>query len=402
MRGLWWGAVAIPAMVVLGGVAFSFMPPSPYFRFGVIALFLFWVGWLSPTRIIFGGQHPLYDAVLVTGFLLLGLEHLGVSRYAGTGLLAGMLVLAISSIALSYSLVVRKPSMLVLFRQQGRPGGLRPFIAFLLLTAFAVTLFLPLLQGASLLGTVPPLAAGFASVVLLLMLQRGGQVDLPLLSRMDGDIRRIGAAASGMFTRSATLLLGVSGLLILYFVVGAGTDLLRDAPELLAGSSYAELPLAALAIFGTTLLIALPVLMWRTAFLIRTTGSHEHLPDWDGLSVGAVLGCIVVAVLIGKGAPLLVWAAALTVFLICMGIARLGDYPRRVLMAGPFLAAIIYFGAYAYRQFNEVFADYSAGILSALGGGAYGTAAAMLVLFAMTVLFSVAGYLSFLYELWRD
>jgi hypothetical protein len=73
-------------------------------------------------------------------------------------------------------------------------------------------------------------------------------------------------------------------------------------------------------------------------------------------------------------------------------------------MLVPFLSAIVFFGIYIYLYFASAFIYYATVLVSLVNAGGIQLAIlpTMFVMFALTIIFFVTGFVSFLYEIWRD
>jgi hypothetical protein len=367
-------------------------------------------------------------------------------------LVAGMLLLLIVAMYASYKISVRKPSILAVVHEEGPATLWRAFWVFLLLAGFFVVVFNLLFEWMTITNDTPLLLALIVVVGLILFVKHAHL-------RFDEIIDRIGDTGEAFYKRvlhlfmdSKTILLGISGFLVLHLLTDVGnfiapaiffwyktlyvqslpgdhTALLTMISSSLTGNVLQDI-LIILAYIASTLgiifLLVLPAVIWYKIFKIRE--SHEHLPDWKGWHVGLVLSCIVVYILlpvfkfttIGGGELVgvnltssaldagrlgnlhMVLGIAAGVFLVCTIIGGMHDYGRRVLMLGPFLAAAIFFGIYVYYYFISAFVYYASLLVRLLQEGMFSVIIPVLIIFAFTILFFVTGFFSFLYEIWRD
>jgi len=167
---------------------------------------------------------------------------------------------------------------------------------------------------------------------------------------------------------------------------------------------------------GTACLTLLPCYMWYKIFKIRSKG-HEHLPDWHSLVTAVVFASSAVALLnpviaffpgygidqvgIEKVPAVTPYVFAVIVALLVFLIGIMNKYANKLLMVGPFLAGLIFYGFYIYYNFLSLFLYGANAVLRYMDTNQYAVPVVIFVSFA-TIVFYVTGYLSFLYEIWRD
>jgi hypothetical protein len=201
-------------------------------------------------------------------------------------------------------------------------------------------------------------------------------------------------------------LLGVSGLLVLYIASHSGmiVTTLENTVYTTVLGSIASL----LSLLGVLMLIYTACFIWYKIFKLRTTKSHKHIPDWKGWHIGLVLGCITAYLIMPtislaeirflpmeQGKEIVVILAAAIMFLSCLIIAEVNDYGRKLLMVLPFGAAAVFCGVFVYYAFVASFVYYVQFFTIV-------AVVPVLLLFLTTSTFLITGYLSFLYEIWRE
>ncbi len=185
-----------------------------------------------------------------------------------------------------------------------------------------------------------------------------------------------------------------------------------------------------LSLAGLITLLVLPTFIWYKIYKLRSTKSNKHLPNWKGWHIGLVMSCIVVFFLMPifkivsirsndivgvhlQTAPILqeqlasipfTLLVALGVFAFCMILGMVHDITRRIMMLGPFFSAVVFFGAYIYFYFTSAFMYYAKVLVSIInaGGIQFAILPTMFILFSLTIIFFVTGFVSFLYEIGRD
>jgi len=362
----------------------------------------------------------------------------------------GMLILMCVSIYTAYRIPVKKPSILSAVKEEGEPNPMRAVWLFLLLVGFFVMVFNLLFEWMSITDDTVLLIIVILIMLFTMLVRSNFRTD-EFLERLGNLGEEFYTRVLHLFTESKTLLLGVSGFLVLHLLTDVGNFL---APAIagyqtiyaqqLEGSHaslYAmitgsigngPLPDAltitayALSTAGIIILLTMPAIIWYKLFKLRTTGSHDHIPDWKPWHIGIVLACVLAYLLVpvfsisaihdgefvgvnSTSTPIAQHLAvttplclALGIFILCVALGHLHDYARRVLMLGPFGIAIAFFGVYVYQFFTSSFVYYAQSLVLLLRNGQYILMPFMFTLFALTIVFYVTGFFSFLYEIWRD
>ncbi len=371
-------------------------------------------------------------------------------------LIAGMLLLIGVSIFAAYRIQVRKPSVLSVLREEGEATALRPLWVFLVLVGFFIIVFNLLFEWMTITNDAPLIALAVVVLGTMFFFHHISLSKDQMIERLGTIGDELYSDVLHLFMQGRTILLGISGFLVLHLITDVGNYVapaifgwyetlyvrITDGSHepvysMIIGSmtdvlsqDIAVVAAYVLSTVGLITLLVLPAVMWYKMFKIRTK-SHEHLPDWKGWQVGIVLAVIAVflivpvfgisaireseAGLVGVnltslpiGAdriPLVNVAliAAGAVFLL-VAIIGLHDYARRVLMLLPFGAAAVFFGIYIYNYFVSSFIYYASSLVKLLSGGLSEITLVpiMLVMFMFTILFYVTGFVSFIYEIWRD
>ena len=383
-----------------------------------------------------------------------------VIQYSGpiqvVALITGTLLLLGASVYAAYALPVRRPSILAMVKEEGEPDFGRIAWLFILLMAFFVMVFNLLFEWVALAIDAPLLVISIVAVGFLYMTRHAWSRGDSMLEAVEESGEEFFSHALRMLKDIRTVLLIISGLLVLHLLTDIGNFLF---PALLpfyqssytqatggqtliytmaAGSfsgslagDIAVIAAYALSVLGLFLLLLLPGIIWYKLFKLRSTGSREHIPDWRGWQVGLVLACILTYALLpvyrvvslrvsdaigvnliaapitaerALGIPF-VLSLALGVFALCVIVGMVHDLARRVLMLGPFLAAVVFFGVYVYNYFTSAFVYYAQSLVALIRTGEtmfYAVVPTMFILFGLTILFFVTGFFSFLYEIWRD
>lgn len=366
-------------------------------------------------------------------------------------LILGVGILLAVSIYAAYRIPIRKRSVLGVLKEEGNPTPVRVFWVFIILMGFFVMVFNLLFEWMTITNDAPLIAV--AVVVLGAMfffsnIHLGFDEMIETLGNIGDDLY---GKVLHLFMDSKTILLGISGFLVLHLLTDVGnyvapsifgwyeTIYVRTTGgsheplySLISASMTADMVQNALTVaayvlstVGIILLLSLPAVIWYKIFRIRSTGSHEHLPDWKGWQVGLILGCITVfliapvfsfsalreAEIIGVNLttqPLdvsragVALAAAGAVFLACALIGAAHDYARRVLMLGPLIGAAVFFGIYVFHYFTSSFIYYATQLVELGKAGEFWILPVLFVMFSLTIVFFITGFLSFLYEIWRD
>jgi hypothetical protein len=367
-------------------------------------------------------------------------------------LVAGILLLLVVAVYASYKIGVRKPSILAVVHEDGPATVSRAFWVFLLLIGFFVMVFNLLFEWMTITNDTPLLIALIVVVGVILFVKHAHLRFDEILERISDTGEQFYKRVLHLFMDSHTILLGISGFLVLHLLTDVGnfiapavfswyktlyvmnaagdhTPLITMISASLTGNLMQDVLIVLVYIFSTlglVFLLTLPAVIWYKIFKIRE--SHAHLPDWNGGVVGFILACIAIYLilpvfkfntitggeLVGVNVTSFALASArmgnismalgvgLGIFLLCAIIGRLHDYGRKVLMLGPFLAAAIFFGIYVYHYFASAFVYYASLLVRLLQAGMFSVIIPVLIIFAFTILFFVTGFFSFLYEIWRD
>jgi len=331
---------------------------------------------VSPTLFLTGKRVKLDDLIVVIGFILLA-QQLFRGQYEHVSLLIGALAVLAFAFVVGAFHPIRKNGILFQFSKKRWLGVI---YAFVCTWGVYVLVYLPLVTW---LYVAPWLAVLFG-------------VLLQLIDRM----RR---PKSSLFHTRKSILLGVSGLLVLHFSVDVLIGLQRVFSWLVLSWK------SVLSLLGMFVLFSLPGYMWYTTYSVRK--SHTHLPDWpvgvSSLAMALIVFTIFQPVFVLRAglhsvtfAPTSVWSpyalyAAVGVFLVLFVIGTQHDFLRRVLMMGPFVAGMIFLGMYVFYAFVTEFGIVTSQLNVVL-------LPVMTLVFVTMVFFLVLGYLGFLYELWRD
>jgi hypothetical protein len=372
-----------------------------------------------------------------------------------TTLLLGALLLLGISIYAAYRLPVKRPSILAMVKEEGRPTFMRGVWLFLLLIAFFVMVFNLLFEWFALAIDAPLLLVTILVVGFLYITRRSWLCGGSALEQIERSSDDFFTKSFSMLRNAKTVLLIICGMLILHLVTDIGNYILPvltgvpsfyaysagGSPTLysmiqssLVDSSLQNAGIIAaylLSASGIFFLLSLPGLIWYKLYKLRSTGSHEHLPDWRGWQIGVVMASISVSLLLpifsiaslrSKGIVGVLLVAnpitaeralaipsalsiALGIFLLCVLISMLNDWARRAFMIVPFGVAIIFFGFYIYNYFTSTFLYYAQVLVELFTAGdalLYAILPVMFLLFAITIIFYITGFVSFIYEIWRD
>ncbi|MDD9954486.1 MAG: hypothetical protein OXR66_09225 [Candidatus Woesearchaeota archaeon] len=373
--------------IVLGGLLLSLFPICRPFVLLLLAVLLFYE--MSPTRILIGNRRQELDAGILIGGLLLAVEDLLLlfSVFPET-------VRTKVSILMPFGFVILLAASWFAMRHVKQPSIIsehqNPLITFALFFGFVVMLFKPLLIW-TYMAEYMLIALGFV----LLALYFGRKQDLAWHAKQ---IR-------SLFTSKDTILLGISGLLVLHFTIMVVAGVIQLRPD--------ELSLSTL---GTIFLIALPGYVWYKLFRIRAKG-HQHLPDWPPWFTGVIMATVVAAFvepvisfvpgldidhvgIVGTNTGVSPLFLAVLVFAAFFIAGKLHDHVRRILMLGPILAGLYFLGSYMYYAFSSTFLYVVNVIVRAEAG--YITVPVVILMALGVTVFSITGYLSFLYEICRD
>jgi hypothetical protein len=366
---------------------------------------------LSPTMSLTGSRRFGVDIAMVLAFAVLGLSGMAdairlqlTATQEGIALISAAIILILVSFSLS-SVEMHKHSIIAALRiHRGRP-----FWIFLMLLGISVVFTLLLLV----LRSIPLL---IICALLIIALAH----------------KRFRAGAGGiarhllqLFLNARTVLLGISGLLILSLLVHAGSPVIGLLPaalrQVIRGADALLIAGYLLSAAGAILLLLLPAYIWYKILKLRTTGSYEHLPDWRGWQVGLAAAAMAAHFLLplfsiepssgttaglravphAIASPGVALATAAAIFLCCAALGMHG-YARKVIMLAPILASLVFFGACIYAYFISSFIHYLQLIILLADAGAYLALPVAVLLFLITAVFFITGFLSFLYEIWRD
>ncbi len=419
-----WGELALALALLVVGTLHYFRGDAvevPYRALLLVALFyLFHL--VSPSRILLGERIVPYDLLAVSGLILLAgavafplLELLA----RGTCVIAGTLLLALAcEIARNHPL--RKRSVLSALTREDASHARRAALAFLLLIGFFVAIFEPFVRATLSISSFPLARPIASALAILAVLQEQDIISSRLLRRAGVALNLAVARIEALFSERKTFLLGVTGLLVARFAVEVGRTLFPALAQAIASHpDPAAAAASAVSAAGMAILFALPPYVWYKT--VRVRESREHLPDWHGIVVSVALACIVCALVFPlvalspsaaggveatlsepTGSPALALGVALLVLLLCVIMGSIDDYLRRVLMVGPFFAALVFLGMYAYQAFVSAFVSSAGEALGYLSGVAALALPSLVLVFSVRALFFIAGYVSFLYEVWRE
>jgi len=368
-------------------------------------------------------------------------------------LLSGAILLLCVSVYAAYKVPVKTPSILSVVKEEGAPGPMRVVWVYLFLLGFFVIVFNLLFEWMTITNDAPLLLIALCAIAFFLVAGHVGLDKDAIMERLGGLGEDFYRNVIKLFLSSSTILLGISGFLILHLLTDIGNFLVPAimpwfktiyvnelgvgheplyvmilatsgtiAQRLMTGVVYM------MSVAGLLLLLLIPGIIWYKTFKIRSTKDHTHLPDWKGWQIGIVMACIVVYLIIPvlrvktitegtlvgvdlMSAPitpermpltLLALICAATMLLGCAIIGMLHNYARRVLMLLPFCTAMIFFGYYIFKYFTSSFVYYASILRHLLQNGEYAVVPVIFLLFGLTVLFFVTGFFSFIYEIWRD
>jgi hypothetical protein len=357
------------------------------------ALFL-----LSPTFLLAGARHAGIDLIIVPAFLLLNANYFTILTplESGLGLLCAGLLLFIACVVQAQYHIRHG----VVFR------GHR-FWLFIALVLFSIIFTLALRLMTSLLLVI------FALLLAILLLNK----------QTRRAMRKFCLDVAQLFSKSRTALLGATGFVILYVIIATAPGL-EGALPLLWNAILANDILAftsrLLGVCGLLLFMILPAYLW--IMLVRTRARHHERLDWRGWQIGLVTAAMISSCLfslsvsaIADGTtvglritqvspllpPLTMLIVAIATFFCCVLIS-IYEYARRALMIAPILLSLVFFGICIYNSFisSFLFSLHEAAVQ--LSEHAYVGLPVILLLCVVTTVFLITGFLSFLYEVWRD
>ncbi len=338
----------------------------------------------------------------------------------------------------------------------------RVLAVLLVLTAFFLLLFNLVVEWLAIAIDAPLAMIGLA-VYLLIAVQFHRKMHRNL--RGEDLLTKIGGFGTDflkdfarLFTSRRTVLLGLSGLLVLHLLVDIGTFLIPYATGLrdplyfghlgaghdtlfmiisanwtgLLATDLSVLGLYVLNTVGLFMLLALPAYIWYKVFKLRTREDHEAehdhhpiLPGWlialsfSGIAAflatpaftitkitsEALIGVDVQTHSITTGHPGL-WLFAFLVLFLVLLFASFSKHAKNLLMAALFGTSILFFGVYTYHFFMATITYYLREGISLFGAGSWSLiylACILLLFLLINLLFYVFGFLSFIYEtVWGD
>ncbi len=366
---------------------------------------------LSPTRIITGKRDILFD-ILITVLAVgaCGLDAVKASDLPFILLTSRVIMpaalgaLLLSSVTLSRTRPPRQGGMAWALRV--REQGLRYDIVCVLAVLLLCTAVLrPLLLFTIAIASAPWLVALCAAVAAFIA-WRGlpYAAHYPALTSPDG------------------VILALAGAVCARFALECVPRVLLEMPHLIQESAIASTT-AMLSAAGLILISVLPLVMWRSLLLLRSSHDQRHVPDWSPAIVGGCIGLLIMALLApiahptwsmsGAGidlglqmpdaslstTPLLI---SLACALLCGLAGFFSDRTRRILMAVPFLVGVLAISGFAICAFLSAFLSGGAGVVLALANGWYPLLVAHLLLLAAESLALILGLCGFVYEIARD
>jgi hypothetical protein len=366
-------------------------------------------------------------------------------------LILGIGILLAVSIYAGLRIPVAKPSLLAVLKEEGKPRPMRILWVFLMLIGFFVIIFNLLFEWMTITNDAPLIVLAVIVLGVLFLIHHihlSFDEMLETLGNLGDDLY---AKTIHLFMESRTILLGISGFLVLHLLTDVGnyvapsifgwydTIYVKNTAgsheplfALISASLTADMAQNAVIIaayvlstIGMIVLLSLPAVIWYKLFKLRSTGSHEHLPDWKGWHVGMVMALIAIYIItpvfdftslrdadivgvnlttqaIDTGKALFALGFGVAVLLGCMLISAVHDYGRRMLMILPFGAAVVFFGIYVYYYFSSSFLYYVTFLVTLIQRGEFLFVPIIFLLFMFTIVFFITGFLSFLYEIWRD
>ena len=334
----------------------------------------------------------------------------------------------------------------------------RVFAVFFVIVAFFVLLFNLAVEWLAIAVDVPFLMLGVAVVIFLLFRSRSREgAEENVIDRMGNFGNDFLQDFGGLFQEQQTVLLGLSGLLVLHLLTDVGSFVLPYLTGIInplyfshlgpghepivglliaswTGSLSADIALTLLYILnvaGILALFLLPVYIWYKAFKIRTrkededeTVHHPRLPAWlVSLSLTAMTTVLLVPAfnlsqvkdsslvgvdlqtrVISTANPVLT-AALLFSFFVIFYLFHFLPRLRIWFMAGLFYATIGFFGYYILLFFLAAVSYYireSIGLLSAATAVDIFLSLWLFILLIINLLFYVFSYMSFVYEAHRE
>ena len=372
------------------------------------------------------------------------------------GILIGTALLIIAACYGAYRIAIRRPSILSILGEEGPAKPFRALWLFVLFLAFYVMAFNLLFEWLTIAMDAPLLLVTIIVIIFLFAFRHEWR-------RSDEALEAVESESDGFYERSLsmlkdrkTVLLVISGLLVLHLISDIASFLvpsfigmyrsvyaaqLGDMPTFyamvsssLSGTlSHDVLIIVAyvLSVIGLFSLLALPGVIWYKIYRLRSTNSHEHIPDWKGWHIGLLMACITAYLFLpvysigglrgGEVVGVNIVASAITpdqatvipmvlmiaagVFALCVIIGFLHDWARRLLMLAPLGAAMGFFGVYVYQYFTSAFMYYARSLVTLAQSGditGYLIVPTLFVMFGLTIIFFITGFGSFLYEMWRD
>jgi len=366
------------------------MSEQLHFLSGLVLLTLItvWTIALSPSSLFSGKHHELTDILVGMGFLVIashGPVSLSFSIMLGVGLLF------VASITSVYKSITFGKWLMAFVFYLGMYAAffqtLLVMIEFLTADALIFLLILGLL-----------FLVGIGSYM-------GHKSAAKLFTKILHELE----AFKNLFHSTRHFPLGLAGLLVLLYTTIMAQSILSWLNRLHAQQlvSFA----------GVVCLAILPAYVWIKLFAIRTKKKHS-LPNWHVASISIISGVIVSALFFpiatfanghlvlrdvqpGVSAMLSI-VFGLAVFLIWAVLGHLDTFLRKILMVGPIFASVVFFGMYVYDAFLTMFLTYGNMILLTAFVGRYVMLIPFLLLFFVNAFFLAAGFISFLYETWRD
>lgn len=251
-----------------------------------------------------------------------------------------------------------------------------------------------------------------------------------------------------LFTQKRTLLLGISGLLVLHLVtevfhyllpfilplrdplymaqLGPGHDnLFFLVASNLSGSLFVDAAMffvAAANVIAWFCLLTMPAYIWYKIYRLRSEDHERHHPHFSPFVLGLFSACLVMLLwsrmiwfkrlsiegLVGVDFTTSLYASnpvplvlvGLGVFVVVFLLAQFGL--RNFLYVIPLLSSVIFMGVYAYLFFLSSFENYLLAGLNAFAASSYGLGLVFFLFLLYTAVFYASGYLLFLYEIVRD
>ncbi len=383
------------------------------------------------------------------------------------GFIIGALLLLGLGVYAAYQYHVRDKSVLKVLHETGPVKGAfhalaRVLAVWFVMTAFFIIFFNLLVEWLVIAVDSALTMAGiavYAWIVIRFSRRTRQEVDEEdLLSRVGSFGTDFLGDFAALFCEWKTVLLGLSGLLVLHLITDAGVFLIpyltgledqvylarlgpgHDVLWTVFANSAATASLAvkgallalyALNVVGLLALLVLPAYIWYKAFRIRTRAAHEdetaHHPQlsrWlTSLGIAGIVAFLVVPAFrvasaasrsivgvdvqtraITTAQPFLVLSILAAVFLVTFVVASVRRF-HHYCMAALFLGPIVFFGVYTYKYFfsavthylNESFLLFGEGTFAA---GFLGTW--LLLYLVVSLLFYAFGYCSYVYEAVRD